>query len=154
MNTHSHKHSQCGSAVFVLQYPIPFCSCRNTSGSRPHVIFTQTSTTISLTISYAVRKICIRNFEKQDKLFLFATTNINCHSFAGYEGQNHTQSGSTGGGDGTSSLDCLSLIVESISPSLLQGQLRSSVRLQATSKHEEGGDSVDQTAPVVKMAQQ
>ncbi|XP_021935231.1 uncharacterized protein LOC110837431 [Zootermopsis nevadensis] len=72
----------------------------------------------------------------------------------GYEGQNQPQSGNPSGGDGTSSLDCLSLIVESISPGLLQGQGRPSLRLHATSKHEEIGDNVDHTEPVVKMTQQ
>lgn len=118
----------------------------------PQVIFPRTSP-----ISYAFRKISIRTFEKQDKLCLFKTTNfnfINFHFFAGYEGQNDSQNGSAIGGGRTSSLDCLSLIVESISPGLLQGQGRSSVRLHATSKHEEIGDNVDHTAPVVKMTQQ
>jgi hypothetical protein len=85
---------------------------------------------------------------------------FNFYYFAGYDGQNHSQSGSAAAGDGTSSLDCLSLIVESISPStaavtgLLQGQGRPSARLHATSKHEDMGDNVDHTAPVVKMTQQ
>ncbi|KAJ4439438.1 hypothetical protein ANN_07562 [Periplaneta americana] len=74
-----------------------------------------------------------------------------------YEGQNHSQAGNAGGGDGTSSLDCLSLIVESISPGaaavagFLQGQGRTSVRLH---KQEDLTEQVDHTAPVVKMAQQ
>jgi hypothetical protein len=79
---------------------------------------------------------------------------------AGYEGQNNQQPGSANGGDGTSSLDCLSLIVESISPGtavvagLLQGQARPMVRLHGASKHEELGDHVDHTVPIVKMSQQ
>jgi hypothetical protein len=79
---------------------------------------------------------------------------------AGYEGQNHQQPGSASGGDGTSSLDCLSLIVESISPGtavvagLLQGQGRPAVRLHGASKHEELGEHVDHTVPIAKMSQQ
>jgi hypothetical protein len=80
--------------------------------------------------------------------------------FAGYEGLNHSQSGSANGGDGTSSLDCLSLIVESISPGsavvagILQGQARPAVRLHGASKHEQLGEHVDHTVPIVKMSQQ
>ena len=79
---------------------------------------------------------------------------------AGYEGQNQQQPGSANGGDGTSSLDCLSLIVESISPGtavvagLLQAQPRPTVRLHGASKHEELGQHVDHTVPIVKMSQQ
>jgi hypothetical protein len=79
---------------------------------------------------------------------------------AGYEGQNHPQPGSASGGDGTSSLDCLSLIVESISPGtavvagLLQGQGRAAVRLHGANKHEDVEEHVDHTVPIVKMSQQ
>jgi hypothetical protein len=64
---------------------------------------------------------------------------------SGYEGQNHSQPGNTTGADGTSSLDCLSLIVESISTGaaavagLLQGQGRPLGRLHEASKHEDMG---------------
>jgi hypothetical protein len=80
--------------------------------------------------------------------------------FSGYEGQNHSQPGSANGGDGTSSLDCLSLIVESISPGaaavagLLQGQGRPSARLQEASKREDIGEHVVHTAPIVRIIQQ
>jgi hypothetical protein len=80
--------------------------------------------------------------------------------FAGYEGQNHSQPGCASGADGTSSLDCLSLIVESISPGdaavagILQGQGRPAVRLHAANKHEEVTEHVDHTTPIVKMTQQ
>jgi hypothetical protein len=79
---------------------------------------------------------------------------------AGYEAQNHPQPGNSSGGDGTSSLDCLSLIVESISPGtaavagLLQGQARPAVRLHGASKHEEIREHVTHTVPIVKVSQQ
>jgi hypothetical protein len=50
--------------------------------------------------------------------------------------------------------------VESISPGtavvagLLQGQARPAVRLHGASKHEELGEHVDHTVPIVKMSQQ
>ncbi|XP_069702954.1 uncharacterized protein nau isoform X2 [Periplaneta americana] len=92
-----------------------------------------------------------------DRLQQFTDSLNRFAPISGYEGQNHSQAGNAGGGDGTSSLDCLSLIVESISPGaaavagFLQGQGRTSVRLH---KQEDLTEQVDHTAPVVKMAQQ
>ena len=86
--------------------------------------------------------------------------NLKCFFlFTGYEGQNNAQTNNASGGDGTSSLDCLSLIVESISPGaaavagLLQGQGRQPVRLQASTKQEETGEHTEQSAAIIKLPQ-
>ena len=60
---------------------------------------------------------------------------------AGYEGHNNAQANTGRGSDGTSSLDCLSLIVESISP-VASLQARQPLKFQISPKQEDSDQAL------------